>query len=267
MSQTTLPPRKIIRNAVRHAWADSTVWDVEPADYLRLKVNYGTERTRAMFDKWGKCGQCAKDGKSCPRWLLGSSYTPSTSTFREGWHSGYWTSEKVCNGSQLTHSDVKRIHDTSRDDGYDALFWYAHVYDGKPVDQIPADIVKILCKQAPHFKNAAVSYADGRVQGVDYTAEMAKFAKLERLLRSVVPDLDKIQRESKAEEAARAAANKLARAAKAAAGEDDTRLLLARGSAIMQLAREVPKRPLEIEEIDDLRPSKSMRMDVSFLLN
>lgn len=286
-SQTTLPDDKNIRNAVRHAYADNAVIDVVPEDYRRKKDNVliGTERTRAMFNMWGKCGQCAKNGKYCAVWLMGAKTTPSTSSFRKGEHAGYWQSEKTCNGSKLTHSDAERVHVTSKKEGWDSAFWFAENLDALAVKDIGADIIEILRIKARNFKNAKDSYISAQVVGVDYSAEMAKFDRLERLLRRVEPNMDNISTKSKA----KAVTNKIATAANAAADalakaadEDAMKVLLARGSLILEFVSKhyamahttgtlpIPKRRLEVDEVDDeSRPSKKQdnRMDVSFLIS
>lgn len=287
-SQTTLPDDKNIRNVLRHAYAGNAVKDVVPEDYVKKDgVSIGTERTRAMFNMWGKCGQCDKNGQHCPRWLMGAKTTPSTSTFPAGGHAGYWQSEKTCNGSQLTAGDAERVHTGSKEDTWDSVFWYSAKYETVAVEDIDAYIIKIFCKKAKNFKNAKVSYEKEMVEGVDYSTEMAKFDRLERLMRSVVPNFDRIQRLSKEQETTRAVTNKIAKDAKAAAhahakaaDEDATNVLIERGRLLLEFASKhyamseatgtlpIPKRTLEVDEVDDeSRPSKDKRMRLEFLLS
>lgn len=288
-SQTTLQVHKKNRNIKRHGYGKDGFQYVKPEDYFckKLGVLIGTETTRVMYNRWGKCGQCLENSsKPCYTHLVGAQTTPITSCLKleKDGNFAHWHNPKTCNGKELTHSDCVRVHNTSKKNGWDSAFYQAAVHQTFAVEDIPSDIVEIFVENAPNFSNAKTKYVEGQFKDIDYSEEMAKFALLEKLMRSVVPDFDRIQRLSKAEETAKAVANKIEKAAKAAAKaaaqEDDMNVLLARGSAILQFANNlhavaqttgtlpIPKRTLEVDEVDDeSRPSKDKRMRLEFLLS
>lgn len=271
-TQTTVDDIAKVRNAVRHGFGNSEVMHVEPEQWRLTKGGavFGDDRTRQMFNQFGRCGRCGKDDIApCSRSLVCATTTPSTESFAPGHHSKYWVSQKAVHGSTVGAAEVARTHNESREDSYDSLFFYAHELQDKALEEMDARVVKIVRQKAPHFSNAKKSYTDAQVEGLDYSAEMAKFTLLEQLMRKVVPHFKRNQRLSKSQETANAAAKKARKeqaTANVAAQEQAAYAVLQYGNVLLRLAEDLcPKRTLEVD--DESRPSKDKRMCLEFLMN